>query len=156
VCVWRDLILETCMLHTKCFYTFCVLFRINCDYFTKWHNKLVFCIRVVVCWLYDIPYIQKHITHYLDKFWHSEAEQQFCHMIAKHNLEWHLANEYNGRCMCRNAQEASATFRNLNNCVPVTQLGIVGFYKVLGRLLYWQKWIWSNTSSDVNITVCGK
>jgi hypothetical protein len=30
------------MLHTKCVYSFCVLLRINCDYFTKWHTKLVF------------------------------------------------------------------------------------------------------------------
>jgi hypothetical protein len=31
--------------------------------------------------------------------------------------------------MCKNAQEASAMFRNLNNCVPVTRLGIVEFYE---------------------------
>jgi len=77
-------------------------------------------------------------------------------MIAKHSLEWHLANEYNGGCMCRYAQEASAMFRIINNCVPVTQLGIIEFYEVLGRLLCWQKWIGSNTSNYVNITVCGK
>jgi hypothetical protein len=32
--------------------------------------------------------------------------------------------------MCRYAQEASDMFRNLNNCIPVTQLGIKEFYKV--------------------------
>jgi hypothetical protein len=47
------------------------------------------------------------ILCYLHKLWHLEVEQQLCYVIAKHNLEWHLAYKNNGSNMYRNEQEAS-------------------------------------------------
>jgi hypothetical protein len=52
------------------------------------------------------------ILCYWDKLWHSEAEQLLCNVVAKHNLEWHLAYKNNGRNMCQNVQEARDMFRD--------------------------------------------